>query len=422
MPGPWSRTVTSPSRTVTSTVPPGGLHLAALSSRLPTARSSCAAGARHEGRRGVEGEGQAGRVQARPVDRPPHEGVQAQVLALLAVLGPARQADDVAHQAAEVLELGGDVAQQPPPLAGLEPVVVGQHLDVGPQGGERRAQLVGGVHDQPALALLGGLQGREHLVEGAGQARHLVAALHVDAAAEVAGVGDLLGGAVQAPHRRQARARHGGGEQAGQGDARDADQGERPAQLPQRVVHVLQRQRHLHGAAVAERGGQHAHAAALEARVADEGLALAGGDLADGVVHRQLRAVAAPPVAGKASPASADTTCTRPPAWPRGAVGMRPSSTRPKGPGGRRCRAGATVAYRSRSWSSTWSRSWSRTGDVDQRRHQGDDDGHRRGDAQREPRPDRHRYSSRSTYPTPRTVWMSRGSPPSSSLRRRLEM
>ena len=42
MPGPWSRTVTSPSRTVTSIVPPGGLHLAALSSRLPTARSSCA--------------------------------------------------------------------------------------------------------------------------------------------------------------------------------------------------------------------------------------------------------------------------------------------------------------------------------------------------------------------------------------------
>ena len=38
-PGPWSRTATSPSRTLTSTSPPGGLHLAALSSRLPMARS-----------------------------------------------------------------------------------------------------------------------------------------------------------------------------------------------------------------------------------------------------------------------------------------------------------------------------------------------------------------------------------------------
>ena len=40
MPGPWSRTVSSPSRRRTSTVAPGGLQLAALSSRFATARSS----------------------------------------------------------------------------------------------------------------------------------------------------------------------------------------------------------------------------------------------------------------------------------------------------------------------------------------------------------------------------------------------
>ena len=39
MPGPWSRTITCPSRTATSTLPPGGLHLAALSSRFETARA-----------------------------------------------------------------------------------------------------------------------------------------------------------------------------------------------------------------------------------------------------------------------------------------------------------------------------------------------------------------------------------------------
>src|SRR4029450_13807526 len=40
MPGPWSRTLTVPSSTLTSTAPPGGLHLAALSRTLPIARSS----------------------------------------------------------------------------------------------------------------------------------------------------------------------------------------------------------------------------------------------------------------------------------------------------------------------------------------------------------------------------------------------
>ena len=40
MPGPWSRTATSPRATATSTVAPGSLHLTALSSTLVTARSS----------------------------------------------------------------------------------------------------------------------------------------------------------------------------------------------------------------------------------------------------------------------------------------------------------------------------------------------------------------------------------------------
>ncbi len=45
----------------------------------------------------------------------------------------------------------------------------------------------------------------------------------------------------------------------------------------------------------------------------------------------------------------------------------------------------------------------------------GDDDGH--GGGQDQSRAKGH--VSRSTYPTPRTVWMQRGSPPNSVLRRR---
>jgi hypothetical protein len=59
-------------------------------------------------------------VPPRPLDAAAHERVEAQLLALLAVLGPPREADDVGDQPAEVLELGRDVAEQAAPALGVE--------------------------------------------------------------------------------------------------------------------------------------------------------------------------------------------------------------------------------------------------------------------------------------------------------------
>ena len=49
----------------------------------------------------------------------------------------------------------------------------------------------------------------------------------------------------------------------------------------------------------------------------------------------------------------------------------------------------------------------------------GEHDGEDRRDPQGEPPPDSAEHHARRTNPTPRTVWSTRGSPPTSSLRRR---
>ena len=54
---------------------------------------------------------------------------------------------------------------------------------------------------------------------------------------------------------------------------------------------------------------------------------------------------------------------------------------------------------------------------VDEARREQHRERHGEGGEQGEPAPQAH--FSRSEYPTPRTVWISRGSPPSSVLRRR---
>ena len=92
MPGPWSRTVTSPPLTDTSTGAPGGLHLTALSSRLPTARARRAREplTRHGSRR--DDELGRGRVAARALHGVVDELVETQLLRRLVrgLAGPAR--------------------------------------------------------------------------------------------------------------------------------------------------------------------------------------------------------------------------------------------------------------------------------------------------------------------------------------------
>ncbi len=67
----------------------------------------------------------------------------------------------------------------------------GGHFELGAQRGDRAAQFVGGVGDEAPLAFDGGLQGRERLVGGAGEAGDLVVGGRFgDPACQVLGGGD----------------------------------------------------------------------------------------------------------------------------------------------------------------------------------------------------------------------------------------
>ncbi len=66
-----------------------------------------------------------------------------------------------------------------------------RHLQLGAQAGDRAAQLVGGVGDEPALSFHGGFERGERLVGGAGEAGDLVTADGLrDPPAQVGGGGD----------------------------------------------------------------------------------------------------------------------------------------------------------------------------------------------------------------------------------------
>ena len=130
------------------------------------------------------GPGSLDRVLDQPVEphRPPGLAVELDV---------AGEIDQVADQHRQLVELGDDVGEQSLALLGRHLLGMGEDLDVGAQAGERRAQLVRGVGDELALGVDRALERVEHRVEAAGQAAQLAAAARVDAATEVAGLGDL---------------------------------------------------------------------------------------------------------------------------------------------------------------------------------------------------------------------------------------
>ena len=193
MPGPWSRTVSSPSRTVTSISPPAGLHLAALSSRFETARSTVAGTPRTSDGSSVGREGDAGAVAPGPLDRVGGDEVEPDVLGLARRLVAAGELDELGDQRRHLGQLLGDVAQQLLAVAGRQRLVAGEHLDVRAQARQRRPQLVRRVGDELALRARRVLERAEHRVERRRQARELVVAGRVDAAREVARLGHLLG-------------------------------------------------------------------------------------------------------------------------------------------------------------------------------------------------------------------------------------
>ena len=105
----------------------------------------------------------------------------------IAILGPPLdgEVDELGHERAELLELEGRGFEE---LALLVRVHVGsacEQLDVGPQGRERRAQLVAGVHHELVLLVARSREGMEHRVEARREPADLVGALDLDRLGEV---------------------------------------------------------------------------------------------------------------------------------------------------------------------------------------------------------------------------------------------
>ena len=108
--------------------------------------------------------------------------------------GVGRELDQLAHELGELSQLDVGRVEELPPLLGVERVGPAQHVDVGAQRGERRAQLVARVHHQPPLLLAGRPQRVEHAVEAGREPSDLVAP----------GDGDRMVEVVRARHERRA--------------------------------------------------------------------------------------------------------------------------------------------------------------------------------------------------------------------------
>ena len=232
MPGPSSSTGSTPSARRTVTVPPGGLHLAALSSRLVTARSRAVASPTHPPGLGAHVEGQAAARGGGPARRPGRRSSASSTASRRerhrVVAG---QLDEVADQRGHLLDLGADVVQQlgarPRAASRRRAVGLGEQVEVGAQRGQRGAQLVAGVGDQLALPVARRGERGEHRVERRGQPGDLVVALDRDRVQPL-GAGDVLGRGGEPAHRAQAVAGDAPAGQRGGDHAGEAEEAGRP--------------------------------------------------------------------------------------------------------------------------------------------------------------------------------------------------
>ena len=85
----------------------------------------------------------------------------------------AGQGEQVLDEALDPRHLGQHDALDSPHLLGRRSLAAGQHLKLPADRGERRAQLVGGVGDELALAREGVVKAVQHVVEGLGEGPHL---------------------------------------------------------------------------------------------------------------------------------------------------------------------------------------------------------------------------------------------------------
>jgi len=306
-------------------------------------------------------------------------------------------------------------------------VCVDEQFDVGAQARQRCPQLVPGVLDQPSLRRPGTGERGEHRVERLGQPGDLALAAHRDLRGQILRAGHALGPGREHVHRPQRRAGHHQADQRGHRDADEPDQTVPQAQFGQCVLDSLGVPGHLRGAV----GALHRpHAIPVVADLDDLGFVgdLARRDLTRVRTHRDGRRLpgGARGVPGPVQELDGD---------PGGAVGpgLRAS---PIGRGQRRQRVGRRLGL-GRELCVRVQLSVEllvELGPHQQPRrerdaHYGDGDRcrghHREPGPQRHlpppssPQPPLHSGFSRRTYPTPRTVCRSRGSPPASSLRRR---
>ena len=243
-----------PRRTSTSTRLPGGLHLVALSSMFEIARPTrCGSTWTREGSSRWSKPIPRARRSARSIASRVSSSRATSWRAIAS--WPGARASSTTSPTRSVISSSSsvDVRDQPPPLLRIEAVASPERLDVGPQGGERGAQLVRGVGDQPPLRRLGALERGHHLVEAGGQAAELVVAADLDPVGEVVGPRHLLGRVRDLTRGRERRPGDDRAERGRQRDAAGADRGQDDDQGVEGVVGVLERAGHLDRRPVGQR-------------------------------------------------------------------------------------------------------------------------------------------------------------------------
>src|SRR5581483_1903496 len=317
-------------------------------------------------------------------------------------------------------ELGDDRRLEALALLAREASAVEEDLDVRAQRGDRRAQLMRGVGDEVPLGLDRALQRLQRPVEAVSEAGELGRAALLEPLRAVERVGDTLGAAREAADRRQRRAADHAAEPGGDEDAGDDRDQEDDEELVELVVDGGEGQQDLDGMVVdgvghrvdPQVGPLHRDVVVVAPPPAlrERHGALGDGDEQGPAARREGAAVgidelhlarraAERVLAGLPVPIVRGTHGAAGPALPP--AGMRPQILL-RGRGELRVDLPAQVRAHAVV--------------LDDREHR-DDEGHAERDRRRDPPLQAH--GSLSTYPTPWIVWITRGDPPASSLRRR---
>ena len=241
-----------PSPQTTSTTPPSGLYLTALSSRLLTARSM----------RAADPEIQVGDVEVAKVTSRLRPWVVAASTA--AMTSSSKRSSPLvtwgmSPRASSAMSATSDVSSSS--WVRTSPMRTSRS-----SGASRsiwratsmlvrrlvsgRPQLVGGVEHELALALAGGVEGGEQAVEGPAQAAELVGTAGVEPLGHVGGAGQLLDRVGEFVERSQHGPPHAQAEQDGEAHADQDDQPQGDGQVVEPVVDAGQRGRQLEGPAV----------------------------------------------------------------------------------------------------------------------------------------------------------------------------